>query len=106
MRARNTIDLNAADRTRLETNAADRNSPQKHVWRSRIVLLTAAGLNTTEVMGQAGVARTCVWRWQERFIQEGVDGLLRDKTRPSYPRSTPGAWPASWPGRWRNRLAR
>src|SRR5205823_1381604 len=25
----------------------------------------------------------CVWRWQERFMQEGYDGLLRDKTRPS-----------------------
>jgi hypothetical protein len=24
-----------------------------------------------------------VWRWQERYIAEGVDGLLRDKTRPS-----------------------
>jgi hypothetical protein len=23
-----------------------------------------------------------VWRWQERFMQAGVDGLLRDKTRP------------------------
>jgi hypothetical protein len=22
-----------------------------------------------------------VWRWQERFMREGVDGLLRDKTR-------------------------
>jgi len=29
------------------------------------------------------VAKTCVWRWQERFMQQGVDGLLRDKTRPS-----------------------
>jgi hypothetical protein len=26
---------------------------------------------------------TCVWRWPERFIEEGFDGLLRDKTRPS-----------------------
>jgi hypothetical protein len=24
-----------------------------------------------------------VWRWQERFMHEGVDGLTRDKTRPS-----------------------
>jgi hypothetical protein len=24
-----------------------------------------------------------VWRWQERFMAEGVNGLLRDKTRPS-----------------------
>src|ERR1700728_27260 len=83
MRTAILIELNAADRTRLEAIAADRNSPQKHVWRSRIVLLTAAGLTTTEVMRQAGVAKTCVWRWQERFMQEGVDGLLRDKTRPS-----------------------
>jgi hypothetical protein len=22
-----------------------------------------------------------VWRWQERFMQEGVAGLTRDKTR-------------------------
>jgi hypothetical protein len=24
-----------------------------------------------------------VWRWQERFMHEGVEGLTRDKTRPS-----------------------
>ena len=22
-----------------------------------------------------------VWRWQQRFAEEGVEGLLRDKTR-------------------------
>lgn len=27
-------------------------------------------------------SKTCVWRWQERFMTEGVDGLLRDKSRP------------------------
>ncbi len=77
------IELNAADRTRLEAIAADRNSPQKHVWRTRIVLLSADGVGTTEVMRQTEVAKTCVWRWQERFMREGVDGLLRDKTRPA-----------------------
>ena len=83
MRTRIQIDLNPADRTRLEAIAADRNSPQKHVWRTRIVFLTADGVSTSEVMRRAGVAKTCVWRWQERFMKEGVDGLLRDKTRPS-----------------------
>src|SRR5277367_3581168 len=78
-----TVDLNAADRARLEAIAADRISPQKHVWRSRIVLLTAAGKCAAEIMREAGVAKTCVRRWQERFAAEGVDGLLRDKTRPS-----------------------
>jgi len=26
-----------------------------------------------------GKAKTCVWRWQERFMVAGADGLLRDK---------------------------
>ncbi len=28
-------------------------------------------------------AATTVWRWQERFMEKGVDGLLHDKMRPS-----------------------
>src|SRR5271163_628072 len=34
-----------------------------------------------EIMRRAGVSKPCVWRWQERFMREGVTGLLRDKTR-------------------------
>jgi transposase len=83
MRTGFVIQVNAADRARLEAVVADRNSPQKHVWRARIVLLTAAGYGTNEIMRQAGVSKTAVWRWQDRFMQAGADGLLRDKTRPS-----------------------
>jgi hypothetical protein len=36
------------------------------------------------MMRRIGKAKTCVWRWQERFMLEGVVGLLRDKTRPSH----------------------
>ena len=77
------IDVTANDRERLLAIVSDRNSPQKHVWRARIVLLTADGRGTAAIMRQAGVAKTAVWRWQERFMQAGVGGLLRDKTRPS-----------------------
>jgi len=59
------------------------NSPQKHVWRARILLLTADGAGTNEIMRRNGESKTVVWRWQERFMAEGVAGLLRDKTRPS-----------------------
>jgi transposase len=82
MRSGISITVTPADRCRLEAIVADRNAPQKHVWRSRIVLLTADGLGTSTIMREAGVAKTAVWRWQERFMAEGVDGLLRDKTRP------------------------
>src|SRR5690242_16723940 len=77
------VDASAADRARLEAVAANRNSPQKHVWRATIILLTADGLGTVEIMRRTGKSKTCVWRWQERFMAAGVDGLLRDKTRPS-----------------------
>jgi len=82
MRTGISFEVTALDRERLLAVVADRNSPQKHVWRARIVLLTAEGCGTSEIMRQAGVAKTAVWRWQERFMQAGVDGLLRDKTRP------------------------
>ena len=77
------IEVSAADRARLEAIVADRNSPQKHVWRARIMLATADGCGTAEVMRRAGVSKPCVWRWQERFMSEGVDGLLHDRTRPA-----------------------
>jgi transposase len=83
MRKNVVVDVSAADRARLEAIVTDRNSLQKHVWRARIVQLTADGLGTVEIMRRTGKSKTCVWRWQERFITTGVDGLLRDKTRPS-----------------------
>jgi len=72
MRSGITIDVTPEDREQLLAVLANRNSPQKHVWRARIVLLTAEGHGTAAIMRQAGVAKTAVWRWQERFMQEGV----------------------------------
>src|SRR3712207_9247679 len=82
MREGITFEVSAADRARLEAVVADRSRPQKHVWRARIILATMEGLRTNAIMRRARVSKPCVWRWQERFMAEGVDGLLRDKTRP------------------------
>ena len=76
------VDVSTADRARLEAVVANRNSPQKHVWRAKIILLTADGVGTNAIMRGSGQSKSVVWRWQERFMQQGVDGLLRDKTRP------------------------
>jgi transposase len=83
MRTGIVVEVTAAECDRLEAIVADRNSPQKHVWRAEIVLATADGLGTVAIMRHTAKTKTVVWRWQERFAQEGVDGLLRDKTRPS-----------------------
>ena len=83
MRTGMVVEVKPGDQVRLQAVVADRNSPRKHVWRAQIVLLTAQGHGTAEIMRRTGKAKTAVWRWQERFMQAGVDGLLRDKTRPS-----------------------
>jgi transposase len=83
MRSGISISLTPSDHTRLVEIATDRNSPQKHVWRAQIVLLSAQGAGTNEIMRATGKAKTCVWRWQKRFMEAGTDGLLVDKTRPS-----------------------
>jgi len=75
--------VSPTDRARLTALIGDRNSRLKHVWRAEIVLLSADCIGTVEIMRRTGKSKTCLWRWQERFAEEGVDGLLRDKTRPS-----------------------
>jgi transposase len=76
------IRVAADDRARLEAIVVDRNRARKHVERARIVLLSAEGVGTLSIMRQVGCAKATVWRWQERFAEAGVDGLLRDQSRP------------------------
>jgi transposase len=81
MRAGIVVNVTRADRHRLEAVVADRSAPQKHAWRAKIILATADGCGTAEIMRRSGKAKPVVWTWQERFMAEGVEGLLRDKTR-------------------------
>jgi transposase len=74
--------VGADERARLAAVVGDRSRPLKHVQRAWIVLFSAERLPVLEVARRAGVSRPAVWRWQRRFAEEGVDGLLRDKTRP------------------------
>ena len=52
-------------------------------WRAKIVLLSADRLGTVGIMRRTGKAKPSVWRWQARYLEAGVDGLLHDKTRPA-----------------------
>ena len=66
----------------MERLVADRNTSRKVVWRSRIVLLSAERHGTMAIMRRSGTSKPTVWRWQARYLEAGVDGLLRDKSRP------------------------
>src|SRR6185312_14996065 len=77
------VRLGLGDRARLEAVIGSGNSLQKHVWRARIVLLSADGVGTMAIQRQTGKGKPTIWRWQARFMAEGVDGLLHEATRPS-----------------------
>src|SRR6516164_5739198 len=57
MRKGITVEMSSADRAHLQAIVADRNSRQKHVWRARIVLLTADGVGTNSIMRQTGKSK-------------------------------------------------
>jgi len=73
--------LSAADGDRLAAIATDRGRPHKHVERAQIVLASAERQSAQRVADRVGTSRPTVWRWQQRFAEAGVEGLLRDKTR-------------------------
>ena len=80
MREGITVAVSASDRARLEAIVANRSSWQKHVWRARIVLLTADGLGTNEIMREAGISKSpvCLSLHADiRFLAQCRRGVLR-----------------------------
>ncbi|HTR15114.1 MAG TPA: IS630 family transposase [Roseiarcus sp.] len=82
MRKIERISISNADRERLERLVRDRNTPQKLVWRARIVLLASEGLTAEAIAAAVSKSLLTVRRWRRRYTAKGVDGLLKDATRP------------------------
>ena len=76
------IQLAPKDRDWLEALIANGNTAQKHVRRARIVVLAGDGIGTDEIHRRLRVSKPTIRRWRTRYIEAGVDGLCRDKTRP------------------------
>ena len=51
-----TFDVTAEDQERLRRLTRDRNTPQKVVWRARIVLLAGEGIGAVDVGREVGVS--------------------------------------------------
>ena len=85
------FEVSDEQRGRLEAIANDGNSRLKHARRARIILLADQGLGTMAIAAGTGASKPTVRRWQRRFMEEGVDGLLRDKTRKPGTPPTPEA---------------
>ena len=55
---------------------ADRNTPQKLVWRARIVLMWADGAGVTAIARALGKTKKTAYRWRERYIESRSKNLL------------------------------
>ena len=79
---RTEIRLSDGQRERLEQVAGHPRSLRKPAWRARIVPGLGSGHGLVETIRRTGMSKRAVWRWRDRFLAEGVDGLPRDATRP------------------------
>ena len=66
------------DRVTLERLLANCKTPQKIVARARIVLLSGRGFGTNAIQREARVSKPTVWRWQQAYVDGGVERLLKD----------------------------
>jgi len=49
--------------------------------RARIIVLVADGVPVTDVAATVGISRRFVYKWAQRFVEAGLDGLA-DRSRP------------------------
>jgi transposase len=82
MRVAEPIILEEAIRGSLERQARGRSTAVRVVMRSRIVLLAADGLQNNQIAAQMGIAPRTVALWRGRFLELGLNGLLKDAARP------------------------
>jgi transposase len=73
--------LSPADRATLEEWVSGRNTPQKLVWRARLVLLSADRSGVRAITRAVGKSKVTLARWQERYLAKSIAGPRRDATR-------------------------
>ena len=81
MRTSKQIDVSDKDREQLNQIVRNGNTQQKVALRARIVLLSAEGISTGEMMQQLGTTTPTISRWRELYESDGISGLLKDRSR-------------------------
>jgi hypothetical protein len=71
-----TIRLTPAERRTLLTWQRSTTIPAGLARRARLLLLLADGMTITEAAATVGLSRRHTYKWIQRFMQEGLEGLV------------------------------
>jgi transposase len=82
MRVAPSIELSSETRLALEKLSRRRTTAVRVALRSRIVLLAADGMGDKEIAQRLAVAPRMAALWRGRFIELGIEGLMKDAPRP------------------------
>jgi DNA invertase Pin-like site-specific DNA recombinase len=76
------IHLTPAERQTLLAWQCSTAIPAGRARRGRIVLLLADGMTISAIAVTVGIGRRFVYKWIQRFVQEGLEGLNDKPPRP------------------------
>lgn len=76
-----TIHLTAEQRQTLSRWQRSTTIPAGRARRGRIILLIAEGVTLVEIAARVGMSRRFVYKWAQRFLQDGLDGLADKRGR-------------------------
>lgn len=83
MRKACVVELTEMDRQTLEKWSTSRSLPARQVLRARIVLRAATGQDNLTIGRKLHVSRHTASLWRKRFVAKGLQGLVKDASRPS-----------------------
>jgi len=81
MRVATTITLSDSEKKLLEKNTTSRAAPMRLAERSKIVLLSAKGLENKVIAQRLNVAPNKVGKWRNRFAEGGIEAISKENPR-------------------------
>lgn len=86
-----TMTLTDEQKSELERWLRRGSTPRNQAMRAEMILLTAAGEPSSEIVRRLRTTYPTLTRWRRRFVEDGVDGLRRGRTRKPGKAPTPQA---------------
>ena len=91
-----TIRLTPAQRQLLLARQRATGIPAGAARRARLILLLADGMPITAIAAKVGMGRRHVYKWVQRFVKEGIEGLADKPGRGHRSTLRPGILPDAY----------